>query len=117
MLKIARGLDRMPQKPIYVLLSLAKESGMVSLGVGEPNFSAPKEAIDAATEEEGFAGGLFGNRCFHLSRGNPECELGFLSDALRVFPQPRRDGGIQKPSDARDIDQTCFGFRELSLLY
>ncbi|MHA2160087.1 MAG: pyridoxal phosphate-dependent aminotransferase [Candidatus Thorarchaeota archaeon] len=48
MVKIARGLDQMPQKPIYVLLSLAKESGMISLGVGEPNFGAPQEAIDAA---------------------------------------------------------------------
>ena len=48
MSKIARGLDKMPQKPIYVLLSLAKESGMVSLGVGEPNFDAPQEAIEAA---------------------------------------------------------------------
>ncbi|MHA2359927.1 MAG: pyridoxal phosphate-dependent aminotransferase [Candidatus Thorarchaeota archaeon] len=48
MVKLARGLDQFPQKPIYVLLSLARESGMVNLGVGEPNFDAPKEAIDAA---------------------------------------------------------------------
>ncbi|MFX1561178.1 MAG: pyridoxal phosphate-dependent aminotransferase, partial [Promethearchaeota archaeon] len=48
MVKIARGLDLMPQKPIYVLLSFAKESGIISLGVGEPNFKAPQEAIAAA---------------------------------------------------------------------
>lgn len=47
-MKLARGLDQMPQKPIYVLLSLARESGMINLGVGEPNFDAPREAIDAA---------------------------------------------------------------------
>ncbi len=48
MTKLARGLDQIPQKPIHVLLFLARESGMVNLGVGEPNFDAPREAIDAA---------------------------------------------------------------------
>ena len=54
--KIARGLGSIPPKPIYVLLSLGREPGMVSLGVGEPNFEAPKEAVQAAKEsldEEG----------------------------------------------------------------
>ncbi|MHA2081264.1 MAG: aminotransferase class I/II-fold pyridoxal phosphate-dependent enzyme, partial [Candidatus Thorarchaeota archaeon] len=48
MTTIARGLDQIPPKTIHVILSLARESGMVNLGVGEPNFDAPREAIDAA---------------------------------------------------------------------
>ncbi|MFO7835168.1 MAG: aminotransferase class I/II-fold pyridoxal phosphate-dependent enzyme [Candidatus Thorarchaeota archaeon] len=48
--KIARGLADIPAKTIYVLLKLAEEGDVVSLGVGEPDLDAPPAAINAATK-------------------------------------------------------------------
>lgn len=50
MSRIARGLADKPHKPIYVLVRLGQEKGIVNLGVGEPDFDSPTVAVEAAVK-------------------------------------------------------------------
>ena len=48
--KIARGLGGIPQSAIRMVLFIGEWPDIVSLGIGEPDFDAPPEAVNAAIE-------------------------------------------------------------------
>ncbi|MFX1603480.1 MAG: pyridoxal phosphate-dependent aminotransferase [Promethearchaeota archaeon] len=48
--KIARGLGGIPQSAIRMVLFIGEWPGIVSLGIGEPDFDAPPEAVTAAID-------------------------------------------------------------------
>jgi aminotransferase len=80
---VANALDKVPQKPIFVLLSLADEPGMISLGVGEPNFDAPKEAIDWAIQS------------LREGRTHYTPDPGTLDLRRSILEKTRRDNGFE----------------------
>ncbi|MGV9170453.1 MAG: aminotransferase class I/II-fold pyridoxal phosphate-dependent enzyme [Promethearchaeia archaeon] len=80
--KIARGLSKIPQKTIYVLLKLAEEGDVVSLGVGEPDFDAPQAAIDAAVN------------ALHSGRTHYSPDPGLLELRKAIRDKTIRDSGF-----------------------
>ena len=89
--KIARGLSNIPQKTIYILLKLAEEGDVVSLGVGEPDFDAPQAAIDAAVN------------ALHSGRTHYSPDPGLLELREAIRDKTPRDNGFNFDSESEII--------------